>query len=317
MKKIGYRHFSTARRFGVELEISNNMSKEHVRDIVEIYSPRRTKLTKWGQSRDNDCWHIKPDASCGILGFPYDTGLEVASFVGTGIEDIQHMAYIADRLADFGSEVNEKCGLHVHVEVADFSQEQMGVLLGHWTRVEWLVLAALPVQRQDCAYCEPFCKYLSYPQDYCEPRPLELWEELRPTNLDPHDNKFRLRSINLVNYAYGLLHKSYKRKTVEFRLPEGTLVGYEVENWIKFFVNFVEWVRWQPMPATIRRFSDIKDCLDHMGIGHEDDFYIYDKELRDTRTWFLERLMDYGPGWVHKAAKATLNQMWAPERRYY
>lgn len=315
---VKYQGLTDRRRFGVELEINNTVPRGLIRDVINDYSDRKIKIASWAQSRNNNYWHVKQDATCGIIGRGFDKGWEVASFVGRGKEDIEHIGMVAQALSEAGCEVNDNCGLHVHVEVTDFDAYQIGILLGHYAKFEWALLQSLPDCRQFNPYCEPLYtefntserrKYWSAP---------EMWFRMRPFDLSPHDNPCRWRSVNLVNYAHSLVNKNWNRKTVEFRLPECSLIDYDVKNWIRFFVNFVDWVKDQDMPVDIDGVS-FRNAFMHMGLGHEEDkFYILGKELFSTKTWLLRRFIRFNVTsqfWV-TAAKEMLNEMWHPVRNF-
>lgn len=318
---IQYRGLPSERRFGVELEINNTVSRSLISEVIDAYSDRKIKLAVWAQSRNNDFWHIKEDATCGLVGREYDKGWEVASYVGHGEEDISHIGMVAQALAEAGCEVNENCGLHVHVEAADFDAYQMGILLGHYAKFEHVLLDLVADHRHVNPYCETLYAEFDYKDRIKCWSPPEMWLRLKPKNHSPHNNPYRWRSVNLVNFSIGLVNKNWNRKTVEFRLPECSLIDYDVKNWIRFFVNFVDWAKTQDMPHDINGGS-LKDSLGHMGLGHESDkFYILGKELFHAKTWLLRRFIRlnqyrvYGNNLIQEP-KEILNEMWGPVRNF-
>lgn len=315
-KYLYYRGFTSRRRFGVELEASNTVNREFIINVIQRNSHHRIKNDGYTQSLGNDYWHLKYDSSCAasfVLGSE-NKGWEIASFVGSGIRDAQHIGDVAEHLKNAGLEVNNNCGLHVHVEVADFTPKQMGVLLAHWLKVERFMTSVVPLRRKRGIYCEPL--YYSFRAIDRSKRWTAtcLWNRLRPKNLSSQDNFCRWQSVNLVNYANGLVDSRYKRKTIEFRLPEGSLSKSDVINWVRLFVNFVDFVKYKPMPENIKSVS-IENALWYLGIGHnKDNFYILSPGLHATKTWLLERAMTYGTYAV--TAKNILKRMWEPVRNY-
>jgi len=337
MSNIAFRGFDSKRRFGVELEVSNTVPKSFLQDVIQCYTKKEIKSASWAQSKNNDYWHIKTDATCGILGKYYDKGWEIASYVGSGDADIQHIAEVAGGLKQAGVEVNDNCGLHVHVEVKDFDQTQMGVLIAHYLKWEWMLLNMVPERRQKNYFCRPLLREFirkgrlwvslvtgftaSEERQYvCVPAekisPLTIWGFYCPHNLEPHENPCRYRSVNLVNYATSLVNPIYNRRTVEFRLPEGTLSKTDVANWIRLFVNFVDWCAASERVAIPLDICDMNESLWHMGLGHNDEtFYIFDKTLFDLKTWVLKRYIKHG--YCEARAKEILNEMWNPEKEFH
>lgn len=163
--RVAYREFNATRKFGVELEVEQTLTKKELAKIIETYerekkNPRKAyveggDLGGWAESVSNDFWHIKYDSSCGPKGKGLDTGgWEVASYVGSGPKDIDDIASAGDFLGQNTATVNQNCGLHIHVEVKDFTQEQLGVLLAYWLKIEPFIYHACPKHRKDNVYCK-------------------------------------------------------------------------------------------------------------------------------------------------------------------
>lgn len=111
MRRVIYKDFPQKRRFGVELEVSNNLTKSDIgKAITEfegIYGLNKAvKMTSglegWAQTECNDYWHVKFDRTCGPFGKSIDHGWEVASYIGEGSADIRHIARAARFLKNFG-----------------------------------------------------------------------------------------------------------------------------------------------------------------------------------------------------------------------
>jgi hypothetical protein len=181
-----------------------------------------------------------------------------------------------------------------------------------------VLLGLVPYHRRLNPYCENFRELFPHYERFQYWSPPEMWLYLKPKNHSPHDNPYRWRSINLVNFSLGLLNPNYNRKTIEFRLPECSLIDYDVKNWIRLFVNFVEWASHQDMPANIG-YEPFAQSLEHMGMGHDNNaFCIFGRELFNTKTWLLRRWMR-----MHKscnylliAPRKILNEMWHPVRNF-
>ena len=264
-------------------------------------------MAKWEQSRNNNYWHVKQDATCGLLGKGYDKGWEVASYVGRGDGDIRHIGMVAEALGKAGCQTNQHCGLHIHVEVIDFSVEEIAILMAYYAKIEWLILAITPKHRHLNPYCDP----LYFSEKECRKRwtPVELWKALRPKNLSSFDNPYRWRSVNLVNFAR---HED-DRCTLEFRLPECTLNKVPVTNWTRLFVNFVDWTKGRLMPPDLTP-APLHTSLYHLGLWHDTEtFNIFSKELFATKSWLLHRFLSMSKD---ESARKILNDMWNPVRDF-
>lgn len=290
-KQISYKNFRNSRRFGVELEFGKEISKPKVVKTIQEFSNYKVKSLGHVASRGNNLWHVKTDCTCGADGYG---GWEVASFVGKTHRDIMHIGGAAKALKDSGAKVNRNCGLHVHVEIADFEKKDVGVLMGCWLKIEKIMRLAISKKRY-LDYCHPIEKETDwgwighYYGKYYSPQ--ELYEIYIP-HCRAEADEFRYRAINIVNYYKGLRNKNYKRKTVEYRLPEGTLEENDVVNWTRLFVNFTDTVKKSQMPTHIEDAS-LEEAMQLLGLYHEDDkFYIFSPALNKTRIWFLQRIIN-------------------------
>jgi hypothetical protein len=290
-KQIIYKNFRNNRRFGTELEFGKTISKHEVVKTIQDFSNYKVKSVGHIASRGNKLWHVKTDCTCGADGYG---GWEVASFVGKNHRDIMHIGGAAKALKDSGAAVNRNCGLHVHVEIADFQKRDIGVLMARWLKIEKIMRLAISKKRE-LDYCVPIRKVTDwrwlehYFGKYYSPQ--ELYELYMPCNREDVD-EFRYRAINIVNYYRGLRNKNYKRKTVEYRLSEGTLEENDVVNWVRLYVNFTDTVKNAQMPANIED-ATLEEALRYLGLYHENDkFYIFSPALNKTRIWFLKRIIN-------------------------
>jgi len=327
---VKYKKFVSQRRFGVELETGNTLTKAKVKSVLKTLSERASFVTKYQLSGDNPSWHVKDDATCGPLGRQGPKGVEIASFVGKGINDLQHIADVAEGLYRAGCRVNDNCGLHIHAEAKDLTTAQVGVIIAHWVKIEPIISMSLPLRRFDNPYCRTLRKNkldssLRWSGE-------DIWEIFKPSNLNFYENEDRRVTLNLVNYARAIQYDSTHRKTLELRWPEGTLDGRDVRCWVRLFLSFIDTCKDRSMPSNLHT-ANLSDSLIYLGLSHDKDaFNIFSEGLHDTKTWFLERILQYGgndlgmvlhghpvintPGDIIKDAKKILNLMWSPIKKY-
>lgn len=299
MRPIQYREYPAHRRFGVELELSNNRTKQEIgsglNQYEEIYGRNKTvKVTPgaegWAQTKSNAYWHVKFDRTCGPVGYGTDSGWEVASYIGHGADDVLHISRAARFLKVIGCETNLNCGLHIHAETSDFTPRKMGILLARWLKVEpWLIQICHHTRRENI-YCQSIrhrmnVKHVEYdPMD-----PEEFWEDMKPNDLGIHNNYEKRFTINTVGFATSRVIPEYNRNTVEIRLPECLLEEQHVKNWTRLFLNFVEVAQQQERgPESIEPANSVAESLYYLGLQGKEKFVVLDRELLGAKIWFLQ-----------------------------
>lgn len=333
---IKYKKFDSQRRFGVELETSGSVSKTKVRSLLKSISHHNSYVTKYQLSGSGNSWHVKDDATCGPLARLGPKGVEIASFVGKGIADLQHISDVADGLALAGCEVNRNCGLHVHADAKDLTPRQVGTIVAYWLKIEPILEMALPLHRSGNEYCRSVlsrCRIGNWikEQSGLQWDGVNMWEAVRPVNLAYYENEDRRVNLNLVNYARAMLYDTTARKTLELRWPEGTLSGRDVKCWVRWFLGFIDNCKDLPMPRNLYPV-DLNTALEYMGLNHsKNTFVIFSDGLHDTRSWFLERILANNtpqdllmrgapvlayPTETLKDARNLLNMMWSPVKKY-
>src|SRR4051812_35771950 len=118
MRRVFYKEFPS-RRFGLELELTNNMPKKEVGKALASFEAiyGRNKVVNvtdgelgWSDTCNNNYWHVKYDSTCGPLGKGKDYGWEVASFIGSGHLDVDNVARASRFLGSYGCTTNRNCG---------------------------------------------------------------------------------------------------------------------------------------------------------------------------------------------------------------
>ncbi len=297
--QVVYRSLPSRRKFGVELEVSNNITKQYLGRAVEQYekSGHEVVVTAgpkgWAETKANSYWHIKYDSTCGPKGKGKDNGWEVASYIGKGYRDLSNISRLANHLKLVGAQVNTNCGLHVHVDAGDLSPVEMGVLLARWMKVEDLLFSICDPSRTNNKYCRPLQERWEHRswRGYDFSRPDHFCANIRPTDLSTHDNQEKKVSLNIVGWCIGQIHRRYPRKTVELRLPEARLDALHVRHWTSLLLNFVGSCKGQHVaPAFLSSAQSVKEVLMWLGLQGFDDFYLLDRKLLDTKIWLLNKI---------------------------
>ncbi len=126
-------------------------------------------------------------------------------------------------------------------------------------------------------------------------------------DLEPLD--FRYRAINIINYYLASIDRRRKRKTIELRLPAGTLENEDIVGWTRLYLNFIEFVRTAPMPSHLY-VEDVATTMSYLGLHHNENFYIFGPSLNRTRIWFLKKLIRGSPeSYVRMEARKLLQEI--------
>ncbi len=297
MRQLICTEFGT-RKFGIELEVTNEITKRKLGSIVKLHekrqiTPHDVVVTKgiegWANTVQNNYWHIKFDRSC---------GWEVASYIGSGFQDVNHMANTASFLASKGAKTNLNCGFHIHVETSDFNVQQMNILMGRWLKVENILLSICHPSRTNNPYCKTIRTRWQMQEMYemifnKKPDVLDVWEQVKPINLGFHHNEDKRVTLNAMGFAISCLTKYCNRNTVELRMPECQLDVSHVKNWIYLIVNFVETSRTASIANDLQPCENLLECLMYLGLGGIENNVVLDPKLFETKVWFLNKIITF------------------------
>lgn len=278
--------FTSKRCFGVEVELGNAIQGEAIASAIAKSSADRgiTVTRAYRHDFDNTNWHVKYDRSCGDI--PGEYGWEIATFKASGVKALDEIGESLHNVKEAGANTNDRCALHVHVEVRDFSSLQMGVLVAHWVKSESIFRNMVPPHRDQVKNI--YSRFLvdePWMTEFADQRgisPALFWERCRPRH---QDDPSRRKSLNLVNFA--LVHG---RPTIEFRFPESSLNRQDAKCWVRTFVRFVDMCRTFAMPADMRQYS-IADFMGTFGFSGRNPFVILSPGMRETKIWLCKRII--------------------------
>lgn len=299
MPRIKYIGFSSKRPFGIELETGCDINKQQVKSVIENcdMNGHEIHVTEWEQSINNNWWHVKQDSTCGPNAHlkPRDYGWEIASYKASGYEDIKNICQVADSLRNHGLTVNRNCGFHIHGEAKDFTAEHASVLLAHWMKSEWMISLLCDASRSKNKHCKLWTKFkkLSLTTKYT---PTSFWRECCPTEFGAHNNKQKKVTLNFVNFAHAVYMEKrgseFNRKTIELRMPEGTLDGETIGMWIRLYLHMMDNAKKNlTMPDNLMPYSSLDDFLCFLNLESKEDFYLLGTSLRKLKTWVLQKII--------------------------
>lgn len=260
------------RVFGVELEFNaDSVDRARLKRAVER-AGQDCDVRDWERSRDNHgLWIAKTDSSCGY---------ELCSPPSQGPKFLKTVGDVVSEVFSEGATFNNQCGLHVHVGLSDFTDEQLYSLLAHWIKIEMVVMHAHPDHRRQNEYCMTCNSRIGNLMSDQEYSGREIYNMLRDE---------RKQTLNL--YYWG------ERKSIEFRMGEMSDDPLDVKNRIRFLIWFVDICKIMPMPKKLNWFSP-KETMRFLNLCYDTTDTVqkqFSPAVTQMRNWILERLNTHLP----------------------
>jgi hypothetical protein len=299
-KKMESLSFSSNRKFGIEIEINafdkrnrpENSSEsptgtDKVVKVVQKHTIKPVQKRPYEHSKgDAAYWSVKPDSSC---------GMEVVSPALSGWSGLLEACQVVYGLQeDRQIEADYRCSVHVHIETKDLNDTQLATVLAYWVKSEMVFMDAMPPERKANRYCQPLSRIGKFEHDLM-PTPQTLIQELG-------DVKYYSLNTNQMMKARA---DGRERPTIEFRIGEakGAKDAYMVKNWIRLLIHFVEMTSQMPYPLNYKKgvaplgnslcILDPHDVFQILGFGSKPFKYDLSNGLKQTRNWFLARILKY------------------------
>ncbi len=264
--------FAPKRTFGVELEFTDGKTREFLRDCI-MGVGEKAQVSGYQHDTGKEKWTCKTDSSCG-----YEIASRVLGSTRSVLQtltDLNILEKVATELERKKAPVSTRCGFHVHVWVGDLEEEHLHRLLSYWVRLEKTVMDMMPERRRNNSYCPCHSTFFAPNQKVA----------LR----DMINRGFKQRGS--LNWAwYG------QRKTVEFRVAEGTTDPDTIKNWVRFLLHFCEMVRYMEDRPNLNWLT-FEESLSILGLynspGEKKVFRILSPALVELRQWMLQRTKEY------------------------
>lgn len=274
------------RRFGVEIEVntpSGEIKKlgkkeapegaQYLANIINKTTNTRVEVHGWHQTHNNNKWVVKPDSSCGV---------EICTPIMKGWYDLKSLVQVIDNLGD-KIDADTRCSLHVHVNLEDLSEEDIGKILAYWVKCEAVFIDSVPDRRKKNRYCQYIgVSSLFDLHEYTDPKTLLILLS---------DNKY---------YTINTFHLGNRdRKTMEFRLLENTgcLDPFMTKNWVRLVLHFVETAINSDFPGDFEKGNPWTSLMwldphDVFKFLQFDQPKLLSDGMKQVRNWFLQRLVD-------------------------
>lgn len=214
------------RRFGVELEMVNISPEEAVVVLQGIEDVACSQSTFYRHNETN-LWKVVTDTSVNHNGVQ---GCEVVSPILSGEADLKTLLRVVQTFSDIAG-VNQRCGLHVHVDATDLNSKKIRHIVGRYARFENEIDSFMPRWRRGSS--NEFSGSLNSQLKLININPVyaDKWYSEDPAHTCESLGS-RFVKVNLESYE--------RYKTIEFRQHSGTLNVDKVHNWVSFVLQFVE-----------------------------------------------------------------------------
>jgi hypothetical protein len=277
------------RRFGVEIELNAADMRsrpvdyengalpegiEYIGNLVRKITNDRALIHVWGHDHNNDIWVIKPDSSCGV---------EVCTPVLKGWQGLMSCCRVVEGFAKEKLSADERCSVHVHVDVSDLSDFQLACIVTWWVKCEAVFMDSVPPRRKKNHYCQ----FLGL---------TDIFDNIEDGFLS--DSQLLSKVGHCKYYTLNTFHcQKNNRRTIEFRIMENecSLDPWMVKNWVRLVLHFVERAAVRGMPVEYKQgdawsgycWLDPLDVFAFLGFSGEQEL---SPGFQQVRRWFVSRL---------------------------
>lgn len=281
-----YVKWNKRRKFGIELEyLNDNTNLERLRDAITSVDDQHCDIRGWEHTIDNyGLWIAKTDSSC---------GLEVCTPPMSGPNDLKTLGKVVDSIREnSGARFDDRCGLHVHICLDDFTFNQMCTLLMYWIKIETVVMNSYPGHRRENRYCRPLNDQIST---------WHINQRYTPNEI-----------FNAFHRYRGALNTNYweNRRILEWRMGDMSMDAEDVKNRVRFLIWFVDIAKIMPIPDNLNWFSS-KQTMRFLGLLPCNNDLIqktFSPAVKSMRRWILERLDNHLPDY-YQVDKELVKEM--------
>jgi hypothetical protein len=240
----------TARTWGFEVEIADAKGVDAVYGIDKgSDGSLRSENTDYCECECSDCtyhdcncdWCENQNADPEHCGDSYCNSADSAEFRSTrGINRLQHAGLfkICKQLKEVDAEVNDSCGIHIHVYAQDLETKEIANVMATYKWLENII--AVIAEREDVNYAKKL------PMSYVR-------SALKGHGLVQD----KPRAVNLTHITGQL---NMNRGTIEFRQMAGTYDAKRITTWAWFVRGLVDTAK------RGMRFHDVTEVRDFDGI---------------------------------------------------
>ncbi len=260
------------RTFGVEMEFNkinrsgHGISGEHINTLLSSACTYPVNGTGggWNSTPDGSSWDVQYDATSGAHG---GSGWEVSSpalELDADGESEELRRGCDTLLHDLAPKITNNCGLHVHVDVSDFSWKEVQKLLALWSRYEPFFFSLVPTCRQSNQYCRPL-RAATWDEAHRNDA-MQSYPAMTALNATTRVG-FEAACANLNKYRTLRMNMWALNGRVEFRIHSGTINYTKIKNFVRLVLSLVGRVKTSTMGTTGRLPKTIRPLSRPTGFG--------------------------------------------------
>ena len=285
------------RRFGVEIEINTldgsvkRPDTEHgeialgadlLAHIVHKTTGDRVEVQHWDYIHNNKDWIIKHDISC---------GMEINSPVLKGWTGLKKLIQVVDMISKSSLNADERCSLHVHINIADLNKRQLASVIAYYIKCEHVLFDSFPDHRKSNRYCQ----FLGMSDMFSHDQYLDAGDLINKVS------NTKYYSLNTYHFMRGggFTENNQRRLSVEIRMAEnkGCIDPFFVKNWVRLLLHFFDVTKSLPLPYNYidgdpwsgLLWLDTPDVFRLLGFDNEDQL---SNGMKQVRGWFISRLKE-------------------------
>lgn len=248
-----------SQRFGVEIEFTG-ITRQRATDVVasvlggstHTYAAYDLAGRKWRLAYDSS---IRPERKQGGRWVPADQDYKVELVTPILLyNDIPLLQEVVRALRGAGAKVNERCGLHVHIDAANHNAKTVRNLVNIFASREDLLYQSLQVKDNRLNYCKKVKPDIVTDMNGAKPKDMEgvgaIWYKGYSRNeCTVHYSQTRYYGLNL--------HAIWYKGTIEFRMFNSTLHAGEVKTYIQLALAMSH------QAITQKSARPVKPCADN------------------------------------------------------
>lgn len=209
--------YSFTRKFGIEIE-AYNCTREKL--ASELRAAGIDVAVEGYNHTTRNHWKLVTDAS--LTG---NNTFELVSPVFEGEAGLKELEKVCWVLEFCDVKVNDSCGLHIHMDAADFDLQTWKNLALSYKHLERVIDSFMPQSRRQNYYCKGLSSIST--------ADIQAAQSIHDLQAAFGNNRYR--KVNLEAYA--------RHRTVEFRQHSGTTNFTKMENWIRFLNGLITFAK--------------------------------------------------------------------------
>lgn len=314
-----------AQRFQIERPLNLKGFRENkLRRPISI----ELELSSVGYHEELENWAERARAGLVADGSIPESGCEINTNPASGDIFVSRTASMIQALSDSDVDVNNDCGLHVHVDASDYSQYDLRKLILLWTCVESSMYELVSRNRYDNTYCkvssDAYASAMRANVPFAEKTKAHTWNERIGQLLYEKSKARDAKKDKCEKYSgqryFGLnIHSFFFRKTIEVRLHESTTNAEILRNWPLVCAHIIEFasVKTETQILELLRssMSSLEILLSILPTSVREWVSKRIDERRAARGVHNEAISEFLKGIDHTRATLANSEIWQESRK--